>query len=403
MRIVLLPFSPETTYGTGVDGSVKVNGTVKLDAATLAAGRKQPDAVRYSVAKIGSNSVTTTKAADGIDANDEVLIINLRGSGTNVDAVGRYEIRRVSAVAGAVITFYNKVEQVYGQTANSDLSGQVVVMQRVPQYTDLDIAGTLTTSAFDGTGGGVLALRVSGTLSGTGTLSVAGLGYRGGAHGQADNAPGIGGEGIVGTGKTATASGKQANHPLSNGGAGGHGASFGGCGAGGGGHTSKGESGAAGSSYTPGDYDTLGGDAVGDTDLSKRAYFGGAGGGGGDNDNQATLGTGGNGGGIMLLWARTITGLKANAQGAKGLAGDGGNGGCGYAIGGSGAGGSIRIVADGVTLTDVDATGSPRIKNGSDCTNDGTFRPYGGAGSDGRVHVTAKQLKGTSKPAANAD
>src|SRR5262249_31738724 len=52
---------------------------------------------------------------------------------------------------------------------------------RVPQYTTATLSSTLTAGAWDGSGGGILAIDVSTTLTLGGTVSVDGLGFRGGA------------------------------------------------------------------------------------------------------------------------------------------------------------------------------------------------------------------------------
>ncbi|WP_198104205.1 hypothetical protein, partial [Clostridioides difficile] len=75
----------------------------------------------------------------------------------------------------------------YGATAGSDTSigtaagQQKVALVRVPSFGALTIAGgvKVTTNAWAGALGGVLALRAA-TLTLDGTITTAGLGYRGG-------------------------------------------------------------------------------------------------------------------------------------------------------------------------------------------------------------------------------
>ncbi len=56
---------------------------------------------------------------------------------------------------------------------------------RVPQYSSATLGSTLTAAAWDGSTGGILAVDVSGTLSlGGATVSVSGLGFRGGGARQ---------------------------------------------------------------------------------------------------------------------------------------------------------------------------------------------------------------------------
>ena len=56
------------------------------------------------------------------------------------------------------------------------------MVQRIPNYTNVTVnAGiTLTASAWDGTKGGILFFRASGTVTNNGTITMSELGYRGG-------------------------------------------------------------------------------------------------------------------------------------------------------------------------------------------------------------------------------
>src|SRR3990167_5634225 len=129
--------------------------------------------------------------------------------------VGNYETLTVNSVAGAVVTFSSSKTKFYGSGAGNDsdigtTSGthQKVMLQKVPNYTTVDVSTgvTLTASAFNGNKGGVLFFRANGTvtLSGTGTISANGMGYAGGAGGVSTT--GTGGQSYDGTGTTTSAS-----------------------------------------------------------------------------------------------------------------------------------------------------------------------------------------------------
>ena len=115
--------------------------------------------------------------------------------------------------------------------------------------------------------------------------------------------------------------------------------------------------------------------------------------GGVDGDNPDDQGAGGNGGGIVIIFASTLN-VSGNilARGQKGYAGTGETGG-----GGSGAGGSILLATTtgNIGSSKVLATGGPEGTSG---------RPEnrGGAGGNGRIAVRyTSTISGTSSPGFN--
>jgi len=69
-------------------------------------------------------------------------------------------------------------------------SGNVQVI-RVPRFEDLTIIGTLTTTAWDGSTGGVLAIEVNNDLILTGSITASDLGFRGGIANNATSNLGV--------------------------------------------------------------------------------------------------------------------------------------------------------------------------------------------------------------------
>ncbi len=132
----------DETYGEGT-GSTRATGTGSGAATTLNnAGRWE-----YVVA---SNSVS---AAGGT--------LNFSGGGTG----------------GGLL--YNYTSQTFATTTTEGQRTFQVI--RVPQYTTATLGSTLTAMAWNGATGGVLAVDISGTLTlGSATVSVNGLGFRGG-------------------------------------------------------------------------------------------------------------------------------------------------------------------------------------------------------------------------------
>ncbi len=244
--------------------------------------------------------------------------MHLNGSGVNM---GNFEFLKVGALIGDTVYFKTSKTGWYGANAGDDSnigtgSGQQrIIIQRVPNYDNLTIDGTLTASAFDGNKYGILVFRVAGTLSGTGIISTNGLGY------GSDSGYGAGSY--------------SGNLQWATGGGGGYG--------------------------------TAGGGSVyGDQQLNK--LFNGSGGGTGgkysvrekvcgpNSDRWCTLwfpsgATGGRGGGAIYVAGNVI-----NFQGT--LTANGSNGNLVNGVyGGGGSGGSIRIEGAAVTLNVASAAG----------------------------------------------
>ena len=124
--------------GTGADGSLSVSGTV--DLTTDASGaRTDADGIAFAVTAIASDTITVDSTVSTA-AGDEVLLINLQGSDTAHAAVGTWELFTVDSVSGADVTLLGTVTGTYGESSNTDLTDQTIVLQRVPNYTDVTVA-----------------------------------------------------------------------------------------------------------------------------------------------------------------------------------------------------------------------------------------------------------------------
>ncbi|MCA9380797.1 DUF2341 domain-containing protein, partial [Candidatus Dojkabacteria bacterium] len=412
-------------FGDGADGAIIVASaqSLTIDSTPIASGRTSPDAVNFNVYSpllAGSTTLDLGVTPTGLDVNDEILIINLRGTSSNYADVGKYETKRIIAINGTVLTLDGALSNTY------DGFSQKIMVQRVPNYTDVTIQsnGNLTTSAYDNTAGkgGVLFFRVSGTLllESSSSIDTSELGYAGGING-------IGGTGGVtynGVGGTGLNSGE----PSQQGGAGGAGASLtaslgtvgggggggdrgdGGGGGGGGGYGTVGtggigflaiNSGCTGDGHENGQpgNGVLGGNGgyncgvsaggggggiYGSSNLSS-LYLGSGGGGGGNYNGNG--GIGGNGGGIIYISANTFN----NSAGGT-ITNNGGDGtpptNVAHAGGGGGAGGSIIIRSNTATLGTslLNAAGGAGEENAGD-------------GGDGRIAIVAKSsISGSTSP-----
>ncbi len=360
---LILGLNAQTHFGTGIDSSLTVaSGDVFM--TDLA---KSPLTGDYTA---GSGSIIVSDGSI-FRRGDEIIIITMIDPETdmNLNTVGRFEIHYISSVFQNQLFLDDYLE--YNYTSSGGAKHQVL---RIHNFTDVMVNGTMTCSNWDGTTGGVLIFRASGTLtiSSTGLIHVDGKGYRG-HNRQGDNQHGYQGEGIFGTGVQSTA-------PIGNGAGGGLHAYGGG---GGGGHAYVG---GVGTGADPGQ----GGLTVGDSSLT-RVFMGGAGGTGGDNDGgNAANPNGGFGGGIIMIAANQLNNFGIiSSDGSAGQHGGGGNDGGA----GGGAGGSILVQT--VTLqndSSITAYGGSGYAGGS----------TGGTGSVGRIHLVAKTLvnTGTFAPAA---
>jgi len=274
------------TSGSGSDGPLNVSGTVTID--TIVA----------SATGTSGQAALTLSTGTGF-ATGQTLLLH-QSQGTNA---GDWERAVVVSVSGAAVTLQQPLQHSYVSTGGSNHAQAIVI----PQYTDVTVpAGqTLTAPAWNGTVGGILAFDATGTVSVAGSMSMKGRGYRGGVGNSND--PGTvaykqQGESYTGLGVT----GLSTN--TANAGAGNGGAKRVGCeggGGGGGAYAGAGITGGNHASCAPTILGGVGGAVYGDAALAK--IFFGSGGGSGGYTTDSTLGRGGDGGGIVIIFANQIT------------------------------------------------------------------------------------------------
>ncbi len=381
----------------GMDGGIApINlSLTNLGSRSCAQGGEM---VRYSVTALSSTMVTVTPApaAGCLSPGDEVLLINQQGTATANANVGNWELLRVFSVANDVVMLAAAKTKFYGATAMMDdglgtaATDQRVTLQRVPAFTTFtQVGGTLTADAWDGTGGGVFAVRATERITVAGVVDMAGKGYAGGPRTTTVNTTGQQGESIGGRG-----SADDRNFFGAGGGGRGENTNCGpnntfGYGGGGAGHLFPGARGATHACVG------RGGAPVGTHLLSRILLGSGGAAGGADNElmNNPPGGAGGRGGGIVMLLAPTVT--VTGRVDVSGAAGEGdGPGGCATmststtscwdfsGTGGGGAGGSFYTSA-------LSFSGKARVRwgggRGGVGGNGTAFNTNGGAGSPGRV------------------
>ena len=341
--------------GTGVDGEITVDSSNQTINDYTSLSQTVPQGA--TVIPVADNGVITD--------NEEIMLIQIKGENS-----GTYEF--VHAVRqGSDLLSLTPILHDYNAGGEN-----VTMIVRIPQFTDVTInsSSSMIADAWDGTIGGVVAFRASGTVNIIGSVNATGKGYR--------QTP----KGTCWAGESYQGGYNTAHSPcLGNNYGGGGGRDNPGCpepSAGGGGYGSQGGTGSQSSGSNPGG---TGGDSYGSENLSS-IFFGSSGG----SSNDGT-GTGGGGGGIIYITAGQI-----NVQGS--IVSNGGNGGNGVHDGmGGGAGGSIYL---GGAMISVTGTVTAQGGNGGTAETCGANSVFGGDGGEGRIRIDAGTFEGSTDPSA---
>lgn len=381
--LTLTPVPPTfTPFGTGADGNLIItNGqTIYIDN------------IRSAVSETAFSGQPNIVLSDANDfaANQEVLIIQMQGTGA-----GSYEFGRIASKTSNTLTLQNKLVNQY-TVVGGNSKAQIV---QVPNYGNVTVqaGGILTAHDWDGNTGGIVVFRALTSTSIEGAIQVNGGngfgtnttgegggnggGFRGG--GAYRRGPGMSFSG-EGTGGSST----QSNSANGNGAGGGY-QNLGNVGGSGGGNRYQGLPGTKEhNEFIVGAV----GFSSGSDSLVTMTLGGGGSGGSAENNNSDQIfgGGGGAGGGIIFISSRsfTVTG---------GLSVNGGNGGNGTgASGGGGAGGSIYLNAETATLGSslITALGG----NGGTTGQGG----QGGNGGLGRIYIQYTTFSGTTNPSASS-
>lgn len=361
----ILRYNGSTLFGDGIDGSVTIStANVIVNNYTHLTGNEL----------FGDNVITVSDTSE-FEEGDEIMIIQMQ-NGTGSGTAGIYEFKTIMSILGNDITLNSPLNNSYYSGTFNAISSSSAQIVKIPHYTDVtvQVGASITAKKWDGFSGGIVMFRANGDVNINGYVNVSDKGFRGGNCATCSNSDwGTQGEGYTGIGTNS----QNAN---GNGGGGGYGPSgLGGEPAAGGGH------GTAGGLGT-GDFttDSTGGNIIGDVNLSKM-FFGGGAGAGGDNDDETPFPEDVDGGGIAVIYGKLISNANIHAKGETGVY-PGSFGG----TSGSGAGGTIWLSSLDLTLGDVDATGGPQIT--------GNPPDLGGAGGDGRIRLDYNTLAGNTTP-----
>ena len=378
------PFVPGTLpddFGDGHSGDMTATGPVTVNPCAALAN-----------ATAGATDIASPPPP-GAAAGDRVLLWQVQdtfaiqgdtGTVTAPGGAGLFEFARLATVTGS--TFTLTLPLANGYSSGATRRAQVCT---IPEFQNASVfnGGALSGTPWNGETGGLVALFAQ-NLAIDGPVTADGIGFRGGEESSGED----GGEDRVALETDADAGGGKAEG-LDRSGYGrfgrGNFANAAGGGnsrnGGGGGGGNRGSGGIGGRQNTlmgiVDDTRGLPGTAVVTSDL--RFVMGGGGGGGHQNDGLQA--DGGNGGGLVLLFAQNLL-LGSNgsirADGAPGIGN--GAGGTGDGGGGGGAGGMIVVVLENDTFS----AGTIRARGGDGGNlNDSTDTQGPGGGGGGGVFL----------------
>lgn len=355
----------------------------------------------------------TVSSSTGFVTGDTVLLIQMQGASavqtngntfgnlTAINNAGNYEFAEISSISGNDIYLKHSLLKTY------TVSGSVQLIS-VPQYTNVDITGTLTAQPWNGNTGGVLVFEASGTVTMSADIDVSQMGFRGGSinpsggdcftsssntyfYGTASVQAGRKGEGVA----ILPAGSESGRGKFANGGGGGNSHNTGG--GGGANYGAGGDGGRKSGSCNAIAPDPFGIGGIGFTTTQysnalQKIFMGGGGGAGQQNNLRAH--PGGNGGGIVIIRAAALNGngfsINNYGESVPVLPFDNGDG--------NGAGG-----AGGTVLLSVSSFTSPlnvKVNGGKGGNTDNTgaagnrdFGP-GGGGGGGLIWFSLAALPG---------
>jgi hypothetical protein len=339
-------------YGNGSDGDLVVGPTGNCGSTTCYTDNVRSRLLNTALAsqnQVAVNSVT------GFTIGAEILIIQMRG-----DGAGNYEFGKITNLVGNSLTLQDPLRNTY--SINGTSTAQIL---KIYNYENVLIqnGGSLLAHHWNGSTGGILALRVSQVLTVEvgGVISASGTGFTGGIP----NTQPVNGQ------QGASYLGIQQFSTTNN------------YGGGGGGEQSDALGGAGGGYGTDApDYASLGGVSYGDETLNM--IFAGSGGGGGSNASACPpgiAGSGGSGGGAVIIFADRLN-IFGNLL-SEGSPGTNPNPlDCARGGGGGGSGGSIYLRSHTTNV------GNGLVNAAGGAYGIGTtYGRQGTSGGDGRIRI----------------
>ena len=392
MRLLLLcaVLCPVLTLAQGVNAYAEITA---VSGTTLTVGTSSESVTSFAA---GKNVVIMQMQDDVIGSNTSNN--SSFGNLSSIQQAGRYTVCTIASVTrtgGGVLTSIT-LTAAPSVTFNTgtNASVQAITFELLGGGSSYTLSSSITAPAWNGAIGGVVAIRVLGTLTIGANITADAVGFRGGARDRfsytfpcnttdyvwSSTAAGTEyfatkGEGIYKNTSTAIADGRG---KMLNAGGGANQINAGG---GGGGNYTSGGNALLGWNCSA-DAGGIGGIALSGHISASRVFMGGGGGGGEGNDDVSTDGA--NGGGIILIKANqlrttgTCASVRISANG--GTAANSGNDG----PGGGGAGGTIVLQVPSYSFS-ASCPLTLRANGGSGGSVNSSTHGGGGGGGQGAI------------------
>lgn len=169
-----------TTTNAILNEFTTLNADASAGSSSITVGSSTLNANLRFTGNLAPGELVMIIQMQGATMNTASAVSSTWGAITAYNNAGKYEFNEVATVPNSTtITFIYPLMNSYTQ------AGKVQII-RVPRYTNFIItgSGSITTQAWNGNTGGVIAVEANGNTMVSGTVDVTGLGFRGGA---ADN------------------------------------------------------------------------------------------------------------------------------------------------------------------------------------------------------------------------
>jgi gliding motility-associated-like protein len=180
----------------GKNGAKTFSTSIKINEFTPLTNNATAGSKTITVAASSLN--TNARFTSTLTPGDLIMIVQMQGALIKLQPYNSWEVYVTDSLYGLVYSYENcgnyefaevnsvisatQIELKCGLQYSYSSAGKTQIV-RVPRYTSLNVSntGTLTTDAWNGSIGGILAAEVDGNTTINGIVSANGLGFRGGA------------------------------------------------------------------------------------------------------------------------------------------------------------------------------------------------------------------------------
>lgn len=184
---------PPNYFGLGLDGSIAPSSTYNVH-------QNEGAHTDLTAALTTGTKVVTVRSTTGFSVGDICLVVQTQtGFGNDFASAGLHEQLVIASVDSSTqITFKTNSTRTYASDSDGNKQDNTKAqLVKVVQYADVDLSTAgLTCDAWDGYSGGILAMMVSGSITGSNGISLTEKGFRGNTvNGGANRGEGISGAG----------------------------------------------------------------------------------------------------------------------------------------------------------------------------------------------------------------